>query len=140
MDISRMLAGAGILFAFTQAPAMANTCDNALIAGAYSTSVQGFGGTAAPFVPVSVVSKRVFDGHGNTSNAGYISVAGVATAYSGTGKYQVNADCTFSIVSTSTIGPNTQFGVITDNGNKLFTTRLDRGYSTTAEYDRIFRK
>jgi hypothetical protein len=116
-------------------------CNNWTIAGSYALSLTGFEGTAAPFLPVSVAATRLFDGYGHFSGAGYSSTAGVAKPFSTTGKYQVNADCTVSIVGTITIGgANTQFGVIADNGNKIFATRLDAGETTTAEYVRIFRK
>jgi hypothetical protein len=114
------------------------TCNAATVAGTYSVRVSGFSGTAAPFTPVAAVATRTFDGVGKFSGAGYQTTGGTSVAFTTSGTYKVTSTCTIMITGAITTGgSNTQFGVISDNGNTIHAVRLDKGYTDNIDYERI---
>jgi hypothetical protein len=114
-------------------------CSLATLQGSYAVHGQGWTGTAAPFSPVSVTGIRSFDGSGNFTGTGYEVGGGTAQATSTVGTYVVARDCTLTINFTNTPGPanQTQYGVLTNDGNAVYVTRLDSGYTISLTYNRV---
>jgi hypothetical protein len=117
----------------------AASCSNAVISGNYALHGEGWTGTAAPFLPVSVAGIRSFDGAGSFSGSGYETGGGTPQATTTVGTYTVAANCTVTITFTNTPGPinQTQYGIVTNAGNTVYVTRLDTGYTISLEYDRL---
>jgi hypothetical protein len=144
MRVLCTLATSALMLAW-QAPVFAQTsCDNSTIDGAYAAHGQGWVGTAAPFSPESVAATRSFDGNGNFSSSGFQTIAGVARQFQATGTYEVAADCSVTMEATATTTPSTgasetltQFGIVTEDGNKIYVIRTSNGSTTSTEFDRI---
>lgn len=117
------------------------TCSNATIKGAYGLLSQGFQGTKAPFTPVTAVRTSVFDGNGNFEGNGYIIVGGKILKDKAKGTYQVNRDCTVTIIGRLSNGIELkQFGVIVDGGRKILSLLLvppPPGRNASSVYERV---
>ncbi len=102
----------------------ASACSNATLSGAYGASGTGWivrSPDGAPLDsprPISAVALVNADGAGNFSLAQQN-----ADRRTEVGKYSVNADCTFTVVVTNSVGIDEHWaGVIVDGGRKVFAT------------------
>jgi hypothetical protein len=124
----------------TQSP----VCTNATLKGLYGYKDSGFRGTQAPFIPFNAVRTANFDGNGNLKGHGYLSQAGVIWAYTTTGTYKVENDCTVTITNTVVLSDGTtseassQFGVIVDQGRKILQIQTQLGSSESGSYEKAY--
>jgi hypothetical protein len=147
MNISKILSAAAVSMLAAQVPVRAQTvCNDATITGRYASHGQGWVGigTVEAFSPEVVVGVRTFDGKGTFTGSGHQAIAGLSRSFTITGTYSVAADCTVTIhgTATSPSAPtaseaNTWFGVVTDAGNRIYTTRINNGATTFTEFERI---
>jgi len=113
-------------------------CTNRSLQGYYGVKSSGFTNSGA--TPFNLVFLDRFDGNGNISGVkGSTSSGGAITQnLSDTGTYQVNSDCTVTI--TFDIGngvKSTNFGVIVDNGRKVFYLGTDSGVNISGTFEKV---
>jgi hypothetical protein len=147
MNIPKKLAAVAVSMLPALVPVRAQTVGNdATITGRYASHGQGWVGvgTVEPFFPEVVVGSRTFDGKGTFMSSGYQAIAGLSRWFSIGGTYKVAAGCTVTIhgTATSPSAPaasesDSWFGVVTDTGNRIYTTRINDGAATFTEFDRI---
>ena len=113
------------------------SCTNRLLQGYYGVKSSGFVNGSTPF---NLVFLDRFDGNGNiTGVKGSTSTGGViAQNLSDTGTYQVNSDCTVTITfDTGNGNKSTNFGVIVNNGKKIFYTATDSGVNISGTFEKV---
>lgn len=114
------------------------SCTNSLLRGSYGASASGF--TNSGSTPFNLVYLDRFDGNGNiTGVKGSTSTGGViAQNVSDTGIYKVNSDCTVTITfDTGNGNKSTNFGVIVNNGKKIFYTATDSGVNISGTFEKV---
>ena len=105
-------------------------CSNATLKGTFADKDTGFL-TAPPAMagPFAGVTTQTYDGNGNITAAGIVSLNGAIVAVAQKGTYTVNPDCTGTYtVQISPIGLTAHgFFVIDDSGNELQIIVTDPG-------------
>jgi hypothetical protein len=102
----------------------------------YGVKVDGWYGSAAPFLPGSVVGAITFDGNGKYTQTVTIAAVlyGVVRGVTMSGTYTVNPDCTGTMTS-----DNDRFHfdlVIVSNGDEVFVINTDPPYLQTGVFKR----
>lgn len=112
-----VLAGACV----ASAAPPARTCTNALLQGAYGSTV---GMEVLPaHTPRGVLIRFSFDGKGNFTNTLTINDNGVVTHASDFGTYKINPDCTGTLFTNG--GTRTVEIVLVDGGKEFYSLRTD---------------
>jgi hypothetical protein len=114
-------------------------CTNAILHGTYQWSVAGLiwttsqnGGNIGDFAPIVEASYAVFDGHGTITklvSTDNFSTGGSFTV-TGTGTYNVNPDCSGSLIFNTTVGSINRHLEILD-GNTVDFVHTDAGLIIT---------
>ncbi len=113
------------------------SCTNSLLKGYYASQITGF--TNSGTTPFNLAYLVSFDGNGNVKGVrGATSTGGeISENRSSTGTYQVNSDCTVTLIFVNASGvKNTNFGVIADSGKKI----LGIGTTPGVNYSTVFEK
>ena len=120
--------------------AQGRTCSNMTVRGAFADKDTGVL-TAPPAVagPFAGVSRETFDGNGNMTGAGMVSLNGNIVAQTFKGTYTVNPDCTGTYTIQNSLGLTIHgFFVIADAGNELHIVITDPGTVITCIARRVF--
>jgi len=119
---------AGLIFSGVAAQAQGRTCSNAILQGAYGSSVSMFV-LPAPGMPVGAATARAvlfrlsFDGKGNFSATATVNDDGTVTKLNDFGTYTVNPDCTGTVYTNG--GTRTVDIVVVDSGNEFYQIRTN---------------
>ncbi|MFI3156083.1 MAG: hypothetical protein QX199_07980 [Methylococcaceae bacterium] len=112
----------------------AATCNNATIKGRYARLAYG---TQVNNESFNTVGTIVFDGNGRLTGSGVEIVNGAASEYISEGTYLVLKDCSVKIdESTSSAGPNPQFGMLANGGKKIFAILSESGRNFSLIYEK----
>ncbi len=112
---------AGMFFAGAVAHAQSRTCSNAMLQGAYGSTV---GMIVVPAgTPRAVLLRFSFDGKGNFTNNLTMNDNGTVIHTSDFGTYTVNPDCTGTIYTNG--GTRTVEIVLVDGGNEFYSIRTN---------------
>lgn len=120
-----------------------STCSTATMTGLYVHTASGFRGTEAPFKPFTAVRTAELDGKGKVKGHGFLSLSGDVKEYRIEGTYEITPDCTvtFSNSIVSDDGKlsqsSKQFGVIVDEGKKVYYVQQSPGRNETGIYERV---
>ncbi len=107
------------------AMAAERACSNATLNGAFADRDTGLIAGLGQFVGANL---EKFDGHGNMSSTGTVSLNGNIVQATATGTYTVNADCTGNYTVQNSLGLTVHaFFVIADGGNELQVVITDPG-------------
>jgi hypothetical protein len=99
-------------------------CDNATMSGTYVMSASG----TVDGVPIAVIAKVTYDGHGNGSALETVSLGGTIYAdVAATGTFAVNSDCTGTKEFKSPLGNSNYSFVITPDGGRITWIETDTG-------------
>ncbi len=100
-------------------------CSNATLNGAFADRDTGLIAGLGQFVGANL---EKFDGHGNMSSTGTVSLNGDIVQATATGTYTVNADCTGTYTLQNSLGLTIHaFFVIADGGDELEVVITDPG-------------
>jgi hypothetical protein len=117
-------------------------CSNETLKGLYVHTASGFRGTAAPFIPFTAVRTAEIL-NGKVKGRGTLSLGGDVKNYRIEGTYEVSNDCTVvfsnSIISDdgSLSQVSKQFGIIVDNGKKVYFIQQTPGRNETGIYEKV---
>jgi len=119
---------AGLFLSGVAAQAQGRTCSNAILQGAYGSSVSMFV-LPAPGMPVGTATARAvlfrlsFDGNGNFSATATVNDDGSVNKLNDVGTYTVNPDCTGTVFTNG--GTRTVEIVVVDSGNEFYQVRTN---------------
>jgi hypothetical protein len=141
-----VLAVAAALAVAPTAQAADKGCTNGSLKGTFAYTNTGvLTAPVSPAGPFAGVGAQTFDGNGNTTATGSVSVNGNIFAVTITGTYTVNPDCTgtftllVSVLSPPmTLPPGHVFFVIDDNGAEFRAINTDPGQVVTTIGKRQF--
>src|SRR4051794_7480585 len=125
--ISQLMT-AGLFLSGVAPQAQGRTCSNAILQGAYGSSVSMFV-LPAPGMPVGAATARAvlfrlsFDGKGNFSATATVNDDGSVNKLNDVGTYTVNSDCTGTIYTNG--GTRTVDIVVVDSGNEFYQIRTN---------------
>jgi len=129
------MAAALALGSGPRAQAADNVCSNATLKGTFAFTSTGFitPPAPAPAQPFAIVGTQTFDGNGDFTAAGTVSLNGKIMPVTLAGTYTVNPDCTGTFTAhISPVGITTNlFFVIDDNRKELQVIQTDSGVVVT---------
>lgn len=112
----------------------AATCNNATLNGRYALSAHG---TMYGMNPFNAVGTVIFDGQGHLTGSGSLIDTGSWLEYQSHATYFVSRDCSVRINETSTtIVSKTQFGMLTNDGKKIFAIATEEGKNLSFIYEK----
>lgn len=111
----------------------ATPCSVATVKGAFGELTDG---SDTNFSHVTAVTRAVFDGKGNVRRSGFISNDGNIQETSDSGTYTVQNDCTINLIEGNK-NTYTTYGVIVNQGKKIYAMRIGDGENRTLIFERI---
>ncbi len=123
-----------VLFIFPVSVSLAaGPCNNTTLNGRYALLAYGTRGMA----PFNAVGTIIFDGNGRLTGSGSVIDTGSVLEYQSRGTYFVRRDCSVMMVGAlSFAGPDTQSGMLVNDGKKIFAIATETGENFSFIYEK----
>lgn len=127
----------------SQSKAEGASCNAAVLSGEYGFQDIGTRKVEGATVSYDAVRTASFDGKGNHSGKGFVSIDGKVAAYTVKGKYAVNNDCTFTVDAVQEFADGRpsqsykQFGVVVRGGKEVLELQSTEGRNQAGKYQKV---